>query len=43
MGEKYIQPSKMTMVVVGDKSKIETGLKDLKLGPVETWIAAEEK
>jgi zinc protease len=26
MGEKYIQPSKMTMVVVGDKSKIATQL-----------------
>lgn len=26
MGEKYIQPSKMTLVVVGDKSKIEKQL-----------------
>jgi hypothetical protein len=25
------------VIEVGDKSKIESGLKDLKLGPVEDW------
>jgi zinc protease len=34
---KYVHPDNLLVVAVGDKSKIETGLKDLKLGPVETW------
>ena len=35
--EKYIHPDKMLVIEVGDKSKIEQSLKDLKLGPVEEW------
>jgi zinc protease len=35
--EKYIHPDKLLVIEVGDKSKIESGLKDLKLGPVEDW------
>ncbi|HEY1895309.1 MAG TPA: pitrilysin family protein [Terracidiphilus sp.] len=34
---KYVHPENLLVIAVGDKSKIETGLKDLKLGPVETW------
>jgi zinc protease len=34
---KYVHPDNLLLIAVGDKAKIETGLKDLKLGPVETW------
>ncbi len=34
---KYIHPDNMLVIAVGDKAKIESGLKDLKLGPVEEW------
>ncbi len=34
---KYVKPANMLVIAVGDKSKIEGGLKDLKLAPVETW------
>ncbi len=34
---KYVHPDNLLVIAVGDKSKIEAGLKDLKLGPVEEW------
>jgi zinc protease len=34
---KYVRPENLLMIAVGDKAKIEGGLKDLKLGPVESW------
>jgi len=34
---KYIHPENMLVIEVGDKAKIESGLKDLKLGAVESW------
>ena len=34
---KYIHPENLLVIEVGDKSKIENGLKDLKLGPVVDW------
>jgi zinc protease len=34
---KYIHPEDLLVIAVGDKSKIESGLKDLKLGPGEEW------
>jgi zinc protease len=34
---KYIHPENMLVIEVGDKSKIESGLKDLKLAPLEEW------
>jgi zinc protease len=34
---KYIHPENLLLIAVGDKAKIESGLKDLKLGPVESW------
>ena len=40
---KYVHAENVLVIAVGDKSKIETGLKELKLGPVETWSAGEGK
>jgi zinc protease len=34
---KYVRPENLLVIAVGDKAKIESGLKDLKLGPVESW------
>jgi zinc protease len=34
---KYVHPENLLVIAVGDKAKIESGLKDLKLGPVEAW------
>jgi zinc protease len=34
---KYIHPENLLVIAVGDKAKIESGLKDLKLGTVEEW------
>lgn len=33
--EKYIVPHKMIVVIVGDKSKIETGIKAMNLGEIK--------
>jgi zinc protease len=33
--QKYIQPDRMTVLAVGDRAKIEPGLKELKLGKME--------
>jgi zinc protease len=33
----YIHPDQMILVAVGDKAKIEAGLKDLNLAPIEEW------
>jgi zinc protease len=35
VAKKYLHPERAQIVVVGDKSSIEEGLKELKLGPVE--------
>jgi zinc protease len=34
---KYVRPENLLLIAVGDKAKIEAGLKDLKLGAVEAW------
>jgi zinc protease len=34
---KYVKPGNMLVIAVGDKAKIEGGLRDLKLAPVEAW------
>jgi zinc protease len=34
---KYVKPDNLLVIAVGDKTKIEGGLKDLKLAPVEAW------
>jgi zinc protease len=36
---KYLVPEKMVVIAVGDRSKIEAGLRELRLGPVEMWTA----
>ncbi len=38
---KYVRPENLLVVAVGDKAKIESGLKDLKLGPVESWSESQ--
>jgi zinc protease len=38
---KYIQPARFTVVVVGDRKTIETGIRALKLGPVRV-ISVDE-
>jgi zinc protease len=39
--ERYIQPGKFAVVVVGDRSAIEPGIKALNLGPIKT-VAIDE-
>jgi zinc protease len=34
--ERYIQPDKFAIVIVGDRKVIEPGIKTLNLGPIET-------
>ena len=34
---KYIHPENLLVIAVGDRAKIEKGLTDLKLGPLESW------
>jgi zinc protease len=38
---KYVQPEHLLVVAVGDKAKIESGLRDLKLGPIESWSESQ--
>jgi zinc protease len=38
---KYVQPEHLLVVAVGDKAKIESGLRDLKLGAVEPWSESQ--
>ncbi len=40
---KMLNPDAMTWVIVGDLSKIETGVRALNLGPVEVWDADGKK
>ena len=37
---KYVKPENLLLIAVGDKTKIESGLKSLNLGPVEEWSQA---
>jgi zinc protease len=39
--ERYIQPSRFAVVVVGDRAKIEPGIRALNLGPVRTLTVDE--
>jgi len=39
--DKYIQPDKFAVVIVGDKKVIESGVKALNLGPLTIVDAAE--
>jgi zinc protease len=35
--DKYVHPENMFLILVGDKSKIESSVKALNLGPIEYW------
>ncbi len=37
VADQYIHPENFLLIAVGDKAKIESGLKDLNLGPIEEW------
>ncbi len=39
--ERYIQPSRFAVVVVGDRARIEAGIRALNLGPVRTLTVDE--
>ena len=39
-GQK-VMAENLLVVAVGDKAKIESGLRDLKLGPVESWSESQ--
>ena len=39
VARKYLVTDKLVVVAVGDRAKIEEGLRGLKLGPVEIWDA----
>jgi zinc protease len=43
VARKYLVPDKLVVVAVGDRAKIEEGLRGLKLGPVEIWDADGKK
>ena len=34
---EYVKPENLLVIAVGDKAKIENGLRDLKLAPVSAW------
>ena len=34
---KYINPDRLIVVVVGDRARIEPGLRELNLGKLDTW------
>jgi hypothetical protein len=34
--ERYVQPDRMVVVIVGDRAAIEPGVAALKLGPIRT-------
>jgi len=35
--KKYVDPNNMFLILLGDKTKIEPGIKALNLGPIEYW------
>jgi zinc protease len=41
VANQYIDPNRMVVVLVGDKSKIEAGVRALKLGPIRTLTIDE--
>ncbi|ABF43406.1 peptidase M16-like protein [Candidatus Koribacter versatilis Ellin345] len=42
VAKQYVQPDKLLLVTIGDKAKIESGLQELKLGPIELWTSDAE-
>jgi predicted Zn-dependent peptidase len=41
VANQYVDPNRMVVVLVGDKSKIEAGVRALKLGPIRTLTIDE--
>ena len=41
VADKYIQPDKFAVVIVGDRKAIEPGIKALNLGPITVVGAAD--
>jgi zinc protease len=41
VADKYVRPENVLLIAVGDKTKIESGLKNLNLGPVTAWKESE--
>jgi zinc protease len=37
VAKQYVHPDHFLLVTIGDRSKVEAGLEELKLGPVEYW------
>ena len=37
VANQYVHPENFLLITVGDRSKVEAGLQDLKLGPIEMW------
>jgi zinc protease len=37
VAKKYVDPNNMFLILLGDKAKIEPGVKALNLGPIEYW------
>jgi zinc protease len=42
VANKYVHPDHFLLVTIGDRSKVEAGLEELKLGPIEHWSADAE-
>ncbi len=42
VANQYVHPENFLLVTVGDRSKVETSLQDLKLGPIELWSTDAE-
>ena len=42
VANQYVHPENFLLITVGDRSKIEAGLQDLKLGPIELWSSEAE-
>jgi zinc protease len=42
VAKQYVHPDHLLLITVGDRSKVETGLEELKLGPIEHWSTDAE-
>ena len=42
VADEYVHPENFLLITIGDKSKIEDGLKQLNLGPIELWSTEGE-
>jgi len=42
IANKYFHPENMFLIAVGDKAKIQPGIENLHLGPIEEWTTSAE-